>query len=154
VTFVLIHVPLRFYGLVMRVYPPRFKSDEHRRDAYDDSSLNRVDEEVHVVGGDLTIPLADANQRDDPELYYYWIYILEFEKEKGEKGKKEVAPQVIGSTMECHCRIMRYLRQSPSYFCGTHVGLAGIVCLFQSRFFAALFEIALIVMLPLPLHGL
>lgn len=112
-TFILTHVPLRYYGLVMKVYPPRFKSDEQRKDTYDESSLNHMDEEAHVIGSDLGIPLPDANQRDDPELYYYWIYILEFEKEKGEKGKKEVMPQVIGSTMECHCRIMRYLCQSP-----------------------------------------
>jgi len=138
----------------MKVYPPHFKSDEQRKDTYDDPSLNHLDEETHVVGSNLGIPLTDANQRDDPELYYYWIYILEFEKEKGEKGKKEVMPQVIGSTMECHCRIMRYLCQSPQHFCDTYICLAEIACLFQSQFFVVSFEIVSIVMLPLPLHGL
>lgn len=105
---------VKYYGLIMKVYPPRFNSDEQRRDAYEDPSLNRLDEETHVLGADLNIPLAESNQKDDPELYYYWIYILEFEKEKGEKGKKEIVPKVIGSTMECHCGIMSRDRLSFS----------------------------------------
>ncbi|KXN89866.1 Imitation switch two complex protein 1 [Leucoagaricus sp. SymC.cos] len=99
-----------YYGLIERVYPPRFSSDQQARDAFKDTDPSNGtldEEEPHVVGGDLSISLADANEKDSPELYYYWIHILELEKDKGERGKAAKAAEketkVIGSVMECQC---------------------------------------------------
>jgi hypothetical protein len=97
------------------VYPPRFSSDQQARDAFKDSDSSDKsfeEEQPHVVGGDLNIPLSDANEKDNPELYFYWIHILEPEKDKGEKGKAaktaEKEPKIIGSVMECQCGTLRY----------------------------------------------
>lgn len=104
----------RYYGVIEKVYPPRFSSDQQARDAFKDTdpSDQTLDEEQsHLVGSDLSIPIQDANTQDSPELYYYWVHILELEKDKGEKGRAsktiEKDTKVIGSVMECQCNTLR-----------------------------------------------
>lgn len=72
------------------------------------------EEEPHVLGGDLKIPAKDANAKDDPTLYFYWVHILELEKDKNDKSKGATTkpteapdPQMIGSLMEVQCGMMR-----------------------------------------------
>lgn len=106
----------RYYGLIEKVYPPRFSADQQARDAFKDSDLSEKtpdEEHLHSVGSDLNIPLQEANAQDNPELYYYWVQILELEKDKGEKSKAsktatEKDTKVIGSVMECQCNTLRY----------------------------------------------
>lgn len=104
----------RYYGVIEKVYPPRFSSDQQARDAFKDTdpSDQTLDEEQsHLVGSDLSIPIQDANTQDSPELYYYWVHIRELEKDKGEKAKAsktiEKDTKVIGSVMECQCNTLR-----------------------------------------------
>lgn len=75
------------------------------------------DEEVpHDISGDLKIPAKDANAKDDPALYYYWVHVLELEKDKSHEKSKSAAAksaenevQMIGSLMEVQCGVMRYV---------------------------------------------
>jgi hypothetical protein len=128
---ILIYASSRYYGSIFRVYTPRFSTDAQARDDFKADGPSD-DDEPHVIGGDLGIPLPDAKQRDDPDLYYYWIEILEPEKEKGEKGKaaKALADQknIIGSLMECQCGTLRYaLHLDLTLLANIYLHLAGIV---------------------------
>lgn len=107
----------RYYARVEKVYPPKYSSDEKARDAHKDPSSSSAssleDEALHVIGGDLKIPVKDANARDDPMLYYYWVHILELEKDKSHSKDKTAAREaekdakLIGSVMEVQCPMMR-----------------------------------------------
>ncbi|KAK1223803.1 hypothetical protein PQX77_013327 [Marasmius sp. AFHP31] len=75
----------------------------------------------HPIGGDLKTPVKEVNAQDDPNLYYYWVHILEPEKEKGEKSGKggkqsdeSATSKVIGSLMEVQCARMSRDRLSFS----------------------------------------
>lgn len=107
----------RYYARVERVYPPKYSSDPKARDAHKDSpsssaSSSSEDDAPHVIGGDLKIPTKDANTQDNPTLYYYWVHILELEKDKShDKSKgsfRGVEIQLVGSLMEVQCGMMRY----------------------------------------------
>ncbi|KAG5221534.1 transcriptional regulator family: DDT [Salix suchowensis] len=82
-----------YYARVERVYPPKYYHDVDARDAFKPTDLtsNAImavdDEQPHVIAGDLNLPIKEANQRDDPTLYYYWVHILELEKDKPDKNR-------------------------------------------------------------------
>lgn len=103
----------RYYARVEKVYPPKYSADVGARDAYKDSlSSSLEDEQPHVIGGDLKIPNKDANIQDDPTLYFYWVHIIELEKDKGHEkkqggSKNAEKDSAIGSLMEVQCGMMR-----------------------------------------------
>jgi len=107
----------RYYARVEKVYPPKYSSDEKARDAHKDPSSSSAssleDEAPHVIGGDLKTPVKEANALDDPLLYYYWVHILELEKDKSHSKDKTAAREaekdakLIGSVMEVQCPMMR-----------------------------------------------
>ncbi|KAF8640381.1 hypothetical protein AX17_000051 [Amanita inopinata Kibby_2008] len=115
---------VKYYARVEKVYPPKYSSDEKARDAHKDpssSSASSLEDEVpHVIGGDLKVPVKDANARDDPMLYYYWVHILELEKDKSHSKDKTAAREaekdakLIGSVMEVQCAMMSRDRLSFS----------------------------------------
>jgi bromodomain adjacent to zinc finger domain protein 1A len=89
--------------------------DAHKASCSSSASSSPVEDETpHLIGGDLKIPSKDANATDDPTLYFYWVHILELEKEKsheknkstGKNAEKDV--KMIGSLMEVQCGMMRY----------------------------------------------
>ncbi|KAF8634015.1 hypothetical protein AX15_001187 [Amanita polypyramis BW_CC] len=115
---------VKYYARVEKVYPPKYSSDEKARDAHKDPSSSSAssleDEALHIIGGDLKIPIKDANARDDPILYYYWVHILELEKDKSHSKDKTAAREaekdakLIGSVMEVQCAMMSRDRLSFS----------------------------------------
>jgi bromodomain adjacent to zinc finger domain protein 1A len=80
-------------------------------DASSSSALD--DEPPHVIGGDLNIPVKDALTKDNPDLYYYWVYLTELERDKShEKGKgttkiTDQDKRLVGSLIEVQCNMMR-----------------------------------------------
>ncbi|KAF9015331.1 chromatin remodeling complex protein [Cyathus striatus] len=117
----------KYYARVERVYPPKYSSDLTARDAHkdDDFSAPQEEDEIpHLVGGDLKIAAKDANARDDPDLYFYWVEILDLEKDKGhDKGKNSSKStkhpegnkgEMTGSLMEVQCYAMSRDRLSFS----------------------------------------
>ncbi|TFK30606.1 hypothetical protein FA15DRAFT_662605 [Coprinopsis marcescibilis] len=103
---------IRYLARIDRVYPPKF-SDSKVRDSYKDMAPNSLDsEELHPVGGDLKIPAEECNARDNPSGYYYWVYLLELEKDKShEKGKTKAQEaqkdgKLVGSLIEVKCPMM------------------------------------------------
>jgi bromodomain adjacent to zinc finger domain protein 1A len=102
----------KYYAEVAKVYPPSYNADQEARDAHK-GSLDDPDSELpHAISGDLNEAAKDANARDDPHLYYYWVSILEPEKEKGAAktaASKSVDSDgtVVGSLMEVQCPMMR-----------------------------------------------
>ncbi|KAJ7597210.1 chromatin remodeling complex protein [Mycena floridula] len=102
---------VKYYARVDRVYPPKYNLDQSARDAHKHSiDTPTDDEEPHSILGDLKIPAKEANALDDPTLYYYWVNILELEKDKNDKGKSVAKAgddgQVVGSLMEVQCGMM------------------------------------------------
>lgn len=84
------------------------------RDAHKDSASSSSLEEdsPHIIGGDLKILIGDANVRDNPALYYYWVHILELEKDKSHDKSKATGnknTEMIGSLMEVQSGMMRYI---------------------------------------------
>jgi len=100
--------------MVDRVYPPKYSTDAQARDAHKGTSSTGSpldDEKPHNIEGDLKIPVKDVNSKDDPNLYYYWVHILEMERDKNDKNKaakSEESAKMIGSLMEVQCGRMRY----------------------------------------------
>lgn len=112
------HLVSRFYGMVETVYTPRYYNDVDARDSRKDSR-NSSDsprpelEEPHMITGDLKIPAKDFNDSDPPDRYFYWVQILEPEKDKShDKAKsaqdKAKMEESVGSLMEVTCHLMRY----------------------------------------------
>ncbi|KAK7058808.1 hypothetical protein VNI00_001432 [Paramarasmius palmivorus] len=98
----------RYHAIVDRVYPPRYHTDAKARDQYDEAQ--EKSESIHAIEGDLKIPIKDVVARDDPALYYYWVQILEPERDRNDKAKAASAKQpeandnsVVGSLMEVQC---------------------------------------------------
>lgn len=103
----------RYLARIDRVYPPKF-ADSKIRDSYKNMPSSALEaEELHVVGSDLKTPLEETIQRDNPEGYYYWCYLLELEKDKShEKGKGKSADmhkdgKLVGSLVEVRSPMMR-----------------------------------------------
>ncbi|KAL4267617.1 Chromatin remodeling complex protein [Pleurotus pulmonarius] len=113
---VIVDLHPKYYARVERVYPPKYFHDVDARDAFKPTDLtsNAImavdDEPPHVIAGDLNLPIKEANQRDDPTHYYYWVHILELEKDKPDKNRSaqqhEKDVGIIGSLMEVKCQMM------------------------------------------------
>ncbi|KAF5377663.1 hypothetical protein D9615_005253 [Tricholomella constricta] len=114
----------KYYARVEKVYPPKYSSDVGARDAHKESSSSSTssleDDAPHVIGGDLKVPTKDANVQDNPTLYFYWVHILELEKDKshdkkqgGSKGTEKDG-KMVGSLMEVQCGMMSRDRLSFS----------------------------------------
>lgn len=113
----------KYYAVVERVYPPKYSSDMGARDAHKESSSSSTstleDDVPHIIGGDLKIPTKDALAQDSPNLYFYWVHILELEKDKSHE-KKQATPKnadkdgKVGSLMEVQCGMMSRDRLSFS----------------------------------------
>lgn len=62
----------------------------------------------------MKIPIKEANARDDPTKYFYWVQVLELEKEKSHEKHKSSGKaagkegELTGSLMEVQCGRMRY----------------------------------------------
>ncbi|RDB28913.1 hypothetical protein Hypma_015347 [Hypsizygus marmoreus] len=110
----------KYYARVEKVYPPKYSSDVRARDAHKDSSSSSSEDDApHVIGGDLKIPTKDANIQDNPTLYFYWVHILELEKDKSHDKKQGAKPadkesNMVGSLMEVQCGMMSRDRLSFS----------------------------------------
>ncbi|KAJ6627227.1 chromatin remodeling complex protein [Mycena sp. CBHHK59/15] len=117
----------KYYARVDKVFPPKYSSDTSARDAHKpnvaSSSVSSIEDEdpPHALGGDLKEPIKDANARDDPKLYYYWVHILELEKEKSHDKQKATAAKnaekdgkMIDSLREVQCDMMSRDRLSFS----------------------------------------
>ncbi|ESK98367.1 ddt domain protein [Moniliophthora roreri MCA 2997] len=99
----------KYHAIVDRVYPPKYHHDSKARDQY--LQEQEKDEVVHAIDGDLKIPIKDVVARDDPHMYYYWVQILEPEKDRNDKAKGGTTKQpetkddttVVGSLMEVQC---------------------------------------------------
>ncbi|KAF8203049.1 chromatin remodeling complex protein [Pholiota molesta] len=111
-----------YYARVEKVYPPKYNADPKARDAHMDASSSSAldDEPPHVIGGDLNIPVKDALTKDNPDLYYYWVYLTELERDKShEKGKgttkiTDQDKRLVGSLIEVQCNMMSRDRLSFS----------------------------------------
>lgn len=150
----------RYYARVEKVYPPKYSSDARARDAHKDSSSSSTsssleDDAPHVIGGDLKIPTKDANVQDNPTLYFYWVHILELEKDKSHDKNKSATRstdkdgKMVGSLMEVQCGMMRY--DQPFIVLVRrfmYVDTAVTVSLSRSRFFDGSSAIVLIVKPP------
>ncbi|KAJ7783454.1 chromatin remodeling complex protein [Mycena maculata] len=117
----------KYYARVDKVFPPKYSNDTSARDAHKpnaaSSSVSPIEDEdpPHVLGGDLKEPVKEANARDDPKLYYYWVHILELEKEKSHDKQKATAAKnaekdgkMIDSLREVQCDMMSRDRLSFS----------------------------------------
>ncbi|KAG6911832.1 hypothetical protein DXG01_000079 [Tephrocybe rancida] len=113
----------KYYARVEKVYPPKYSADVGARDAYKEvplSSTTSLDEDApHVIGGDLKIPTKEANIQDNPALYFYWVHIIELEKDKSHEkkqggSKNAEKDNAIGSLMEVQCGMMSRDRLSFS----------------------------------------
>jgi bromodomain adjacent to zinc finger domain protein 1A len=110
---------------VEKVYPPKYSSDARARDAHKDSPASSTssleDDAPHILGGDLKVPTKDAIAQDNPALYFYWVHILELEKDKSHDKSKGASKssdkdgKMVGSLMEVQCGMMRYC--SPLQHC-------------------------------------
>ncbi|KAF9458184.1 chromatin remodeling complex protein [Collybia nuda] len=115
----------KYYARVEKVYPPKYSSDARARDAHKDSASSSTsssleDDAPHIIGGDLKVPTKDANVQDNPTLYFYWVHILELEKDKSHDKNKnatrttEKDGKMVGSLMEVQCGMMSRDRLSFS----------------------------------------
>ncbi|KAF7339722.1 Chromatin remodeling complex protein [Mycena sanguinolenta] len=117
---------IKYYARVDKVFPPKYSNDTSARDAHKpstngaSSSVLPLEEEAppHVLTGDLKEPAKDANARDDPKLYYYWVHVLELEKDKAHDKQKANAAdkdgKMIDSLREVQCDMMSRDRLSFS----------------------------------------
>ncbi|KAF8078446.1 chromatin remodeling complex protein [Lyophyllum atratum] len=114
----------KYYARVEKVYPPKYSSDVRARDAHKESPSSSTstleDDAPHIIGGDLKIPTKDANIQDNPALYFYWVHILELEKDKSHDKKASSSKsadkdgKMVGSLMEVQCGMMSRDRLSFS----------------------------------------
>ncbi|KAG6813076.1 hypothetical protein H0H92_014135 [Tricholoma furcatifolium] len=107
-----------YYAKVERVYPPKYVGNVAARDAYKDAT-EPIEDAPHVIGGDLKIPTKDANAQDNPAHYFYWVHILELEKDKSHEKKQASSKTAdkdltIGSLMEVQCGMLSRDRLSFS----------------------------------------
>ena len=96
----------------------------------------------------MKIPVKDANARDDPMLYYYWVHVMELEKDKSHSKDKTAAREaekdakLIGSVMEVQCAMMRLANRSnlASIRLMLYLITVATACLFQNLFYVVSFE--------------
>ncbi|KIY45420.1 hypothetical protein FISHEDRAFT_66988 [Fistulina hepatica ATCC 64428] len=95
----------KYIAKIDRVYPPKYSNDQAARDQ---SISSPEDGKPHAIGGDLSIDIKVANTRDDPYLYFYWVYLIEPERDSHAKGKAKALKQedMAGSIMEVQCGMM------------------------------------------------
>ncbi|KAF7319950.1 hypothetical protein MKEN_00778800 [Mycena kentingensis (nom. inval.)] len=114
----------KYAARVEKVFPPKFASDTAARDAYKPSAAGAKSAEFadndeaipHAIEGDLKEDAKEANARDDPKQYYYWVHILEVDrdKEKSKAAAKEDNGKMIDSLREVQCEMMSRDRLSFS----------------------------------------
>lgn len=114
----------KYFARIEKVYPPRSTLDANEREdrlQTDMSSSSFTAEEgiPHLIGGDLKTPIKAANAKDDPVKYFYWVSILEPERNSDKakaaaaaKGPDPEAP--VKSLMEVQCGVMSRDRLSFS----------------------------------------
>ena len=123
------------------------------------SSVSLEADPPHIIGGDLKIPSKDAYNNDNPTLYYYWVHVLELEKDKN-SDKPRAIPRnneerkMIGSLLEVQCGMMRCVSPCRATRPLAHRRLVATDFLFQSPFSGASSGTASTVMLLLPPRGL
>nr|GAT49763.1 predicted protein [Mycena chlorophos] len=115
---------VKYGARVEKVFTPKYNEDTAARDNYKPAmpggkSVEFPDGEdaPHPISGDLKEPAKDANARDDPNLYFYWVHIIEFDRNKGESSKaaKDVENgKMIDSIREVQCDMMSRDRLSFS----------------------------------------
>ncbi|KAA1468659.1 hypothetical protein DENSPDRAFT_857445 [Dentipellis sp. KUC8613] len=109
----------KFLARIVEVFPPRTNatSSPMKTEAADQSpvasSSNHVKSgplPLHVIGGNLKIPVKEANAADDPNKYYYRLQILEEDRPEGRDklaaSVKEARAKWSGSLMEVQCPAM------------------------------------------------
>ncbi|KAJ7630650.1 chromatin remodeling complex protein [Roridomyces roridus] len=119
----------KYYARVDKVFPPKYNNDTEARDAHKPNTAasssaspdENEEDPPHNISGDLKEPAKDANAKDDPKLYYYWVHILELEKEKSHDKAKATAAKnaekdgkMIDSLREVQCDMMSRDRLSFS----------------------------------------
>ncbi|KAJ7293282.1 chromatin remodeling complex protein [Mycena rebaudengoi] len=117
----------KYYARVDKVFPPKYSDDTSARDAHKpnaaSSSVSPIEDEdpPHCLSGDLKESVKEVNERDDPRKYYYWVHILELEKEKSHDKQKATAAKnaekdgkMIDSLREVQCDMMSRDRLSFS----------------------------------------
>ncbi|KAJ7071546.1 ATP-utilizing chromatin assembly and remodelling N-terminal-domain-containing protein [Mycena amicta] len=116
---------VKYGARVEKVFTPKYNQDTTARDTYKPSTPGGKSSEFpegedppHAITGDLKEPAKDANARDDPKLYYYWVHILEFERGKGDSAKAAAKDsengKMIDSIREVQCEMMSRDRLSFS----------------------------------------
>lgn len=71
---------------------------------------------LHVIGGDLKIPVKDAMEKDDPARYFYQIQIIDEERSsdsklsvKDREARETNRAKWSASLMEVQCGVLRYV---------------------------------------------
>lgn len=110
----------KYFARVEKVYPPRSRVADSAPSS--SSASASPDTNIHIISGDLKIPAKEANAKDDPTAYYYWVHILEPEK-RSDSNKLSAATKaanlardesVVKSLMEIRCNLMSRDRLSFS----------------------------------------
>ncbi|KAI5835871.1 hypothetical protein K523DRAFT_359692 [Schizophyllum commune Tattone D] len=112
----------KYHARIEKVFPPKYSSNVDARDAIGkgEASSSALEEEgpPHTIGGDLSIPVKDSVAKDDPCSYFYWVTLLELERDPNNRRSKAPPPQkddqMIGSVMEVQCGMMSRDRLSFS----------------------------------------
>lgn len=158
----------RYYARVVQVFPPRPTTAQSPANGQASSSSSTTSDEealpIHKVAEDLTVPIKEANDRDDPERYYYKVQILEEDKSgpgkanEKTKGKEVPKSKYSGSLMDVRCVDMRFVHLSilrPFALLNLSICYAAvIVCLSPSLFSVVSYASVLTAMLRLHHHGL
>ena len=137
----------RYHARIEKVFPPKYSSNVDARDAIGkgEASSSALEEEgpPHTIGGDLSIPVKDSVAKDDPCSYFYWVTLLELERDPNNRRSKAPPPQkddqMIGSVMEVQCGMMRYALSHYNFIFvyDTHATPAAIASRFPSPSFDA-----------------
>ncbi|TRM65788.1 ATP-utilizing chromatin assembly and remodelling N-terminal-domain-containing protein [Schizophyllum amplum] len=113
---------VKYHAKIEKVFPPKYSSNVEARDHLGkaDASSSTLEEEgpPHLIGGDLSIPVNQTLAKDDPCSYFYWVTLLELERDPNSRRAKAPPPpkddQMLGSVMEVQCGMMSRDRLSFS----------------------------------------
>ncbi|KAF7306668.1 hypothetical protein MIND_00458400 [Mycena indigotica] len=115
---------VKYGARVEKVFTPKYNEDTAARDNYKPAmpggksgEFPEGEDPPHTISGDLKESAKDANARDDPSLYYYWVHVLDFERSKGEGAKAARDSdnlKMIDSIREVQCDMMSRDRLSFS----------------------------------------
>ncbi|CAK5264756.1 unnamed protein product [Mycena citricolor] len=103
---------VKYHAEIRKVFPPKYNDKPDAREAFksgqgcSSSEPIAVDEPPHAIVGDLKEPAKEANARDDPALYYYWVHLFEPEKDSKQKAAAKNAeqdPSAVDSLREVQC---------------------------------------------------